>query len=102
LFFGWFGFNPGSALGIQGAFINLVSLAAVNTLLAGAAGGLSAMIYMWLFGPGKRPDPSMSVNGILAGWWRLLRPALLWNRGRGGYRLIGGVGLFGRLCPGKR
>lgn len=67
LFFGWFGFNPGSALGIQGAFINLVSLAAVNTLLAGAAGGISAMVYMWLFGPGKKPDPSMSVNGILAG-----------------------------------
>lgn len=67
LFFGWFGFNPGSALGIQGAFINLVSLAAVNTLLAGAAGGLSAMVYMWVFGPGKKPDPSMSVNGILAG-----------------------------------
>ncbi|GAB4417322.1 MAG: ammonium transporter [Anaerolineae bacterium] len=67
LFFGWFGFNPGSALGIQGAFINLVSLAAINTLLAGAAGGLSTMVYMWLFGPGKKPDPSMSVNGILAG-----------------------------------
>jgi Amt family ammonium transporter len=67
LFFGWFGFNPGSALGIQGAFINLVSLAAINTLLAGAAGGLSAMVYMWLFGPGKKPDPSMSVNGVLAG-----------------------------------
>ncbi len=67
LFFGWFGFNPGSSLGIQGAFINLVSLAAVNTLLAGAAGGLSAMVYMWVFGPGKKPDPSMSVNGLLAG-----------------------------------
>lgn len=67
LFFGWFGFNPGSALGIQGAFINLVSLAAINTLLAGAAGGISAMVYMWFFGPGKKPDPSMSVNGVLAG-----------------------------------
>lgn len=67
LFFGWFGFNPGSALGIQGAFMNLVVLAAVNTLLAGAAGGMSAMFYMWWFGPAKKPDPSMSVNGILAG-----------------------------------
>lgn len=67
LFFGWFGFNPGSALGIQGAFMNLVVLAAVNTLLAGAAGGISAMFYMWWFGPAKKPDPSMSVNGILAG-----------------------------------
>jgi Amt family ammonium transporter len=67
LFFGWFGFNPGSALGIQGAFINLVALAAINTLLAGAAGGVSAMTYMWLVGPSKKPDPGMSVNGVLAG-----------------------------------
>lgn len=67
LFFGWFGFNPGSALGIQGIFMNLVALAAVNTLLAGAAGGMSAMFYMWWFGPAKKPDPSMSVNGVLAG-----------------------------------
>ena len=34
LFFGWFGFNPGSALGIQGAFINLVSLVAITVSLA--------------------------------------------------------------------
>jgi Amt family ammonium transporter len=74
LFFGWFGFNPGSALGIQGAFINLVALAAVNTLLAGAAGGISAMTYMWLFGPSKKPDPGMSVNGILAGLVAITAP----------------------------
>lgn len=74
LFFGWFGFNPGSALGIQGIFINLVALAAVNTLLAGAAGGISAMTYMWLFGPVKKPDPSMSVNGILAGLVAITAP----------------------------
>ena len=67
LFFGWFGFNPGSALGIQGGLINLVALAAVNTLLAGAAGGMTAMLYMWLLGNAKKPDPSMSVNGVLAG-----------------------------------
>lgn len=74
LFFGWFGFNPGSALGIQGIFINLVSLAAVNTLLAGAAGGITAMTYMWLFGPVKKPDPSMSVNGVLAGLVAITAP----------------------------
>jgi Amt family ammonium transporter len=67
LFFGWFGFNPGSALGIQGPLINLVALAAVNTLLAGAAGGMSAMTYMWLFSKAKKPDPGMAVNGLLAG-----------------------------------
>ena len=67
LFFGWFGFNPGSSLGIQGALINLVAIATINTLLAGAAGGLSAMTYMWVFGSAKKPDPSMAVNGLLAG-----------------------------------
>jgi Amt family ammonium transporter len=74
LFFGWFGFNPGSALGIQGAFINLVALAAINTLLAGAAGGVTAMTYMWLFGPSKKPDPGMSVNGVLAGLVAITAP----------------------------
>ncbi|MBE2222497.1 MAG: ammonium transporter [Anaerolineae bacterium] len=67
LFFGWFGFNPGSSLGIQGSLINLVALAVVNTLLAGAAGGFTAMLFMWLTGPAKKPDASMSVNGVLAG-----------------------------------
>ena len=82
LFFGWFGFNPGSSLGIHlnladGASfpaINLVALAAVNTLLAGSAGGISAMTYMWLFGPTKKPDPGMSVNGLLAGLVAITAP----------------------------
>ncbi len=62
LFFGWFGFNPGSSLGFVGAFRNLAVIAAVNTLLAGAAGGVSAMAYMWLVGSSKKPDPGMSVK----------------------------------------
>jgi Amt family ammonium transporter len=74
LFFGWFGFNAGSALGISGTFINLVAIAALNTMLAGAAGGLSAMTYMWLTGPAKKPDPSMSVNGVLAGLVAITAP----------------------------
>ncbi|MGL4650774.1 MAG: ammonium transporter, partial [Caldilineaceae bacterium] len=67
LFFGWFGFNASSSLGFTGAFRNLAILAAVNTLLAGAAGGAVAMFYMWWIGPSKKPDPAMSVNGVLAG-----------------------------------
>jgi ammonia channel protein AmtB len=61
-----FGFNPGSSLGFTGGLRNLAILAAVNTLLAGAAGGMSAMFYMWWFSKAKKPDPSMSVNGVLA------------------------------------
>ena len=67
LFFGWFGFNPGSSLGFTGAFGALAANAAANTLVAGAFGGIFAMCYMWFVSPGKKPDPSMSVNGMLAG-----------------------------------
>jgi Amt family ammonium transporter len=74
LFFGWFGFNPGSSLGFLGGFRNLAVIAAVNTLLAGAAGGCSAMTYMWLFGPNKKPDAGMSVNGLLAGLVAITAP----------------------------
>ena len=74
LFFGWFGFNPGSSLGFLGGFRNLAVIAAINTLLAGAAGGVSAMTYMWLFGPTKKPDAGMSVNGILAGLVAITAP----------------------------
>ncbi|MFN8433680.1 MAG: ammonium transporter [Anaerolineales bacterium] len=74
LFFGWFGFNPGSSLGFLGGFRNLAVIAAVNTLLAGAAGGISAMSYMWLLGPTKKPDAGMSVNGILAGLVAITAP----------------------------
>lgn len=75
LFFGWLGFNPGSSLGFFGAFKNLSVMAAANTLLAGAAGGVSAMIYMWLVGPTKKPDPGASVNGILAGLVAVTAPS---------------------------
>jgi len=74
LFFGWFGFNPGSSLGFVGGFRNLAVVAAINTLLAGAAGGCSAMTYMWLFGPAKKPDAGMSVNGLLAGLVAITAP----------------------------
>jgi ammonium transporter, Amt family len=74
LFFGWFGFNPGSSLSFSGAGRNLAILASVNTLMAGAAGGMSAMFYMWFFGPTKKPDPAFSVNGILAGLVAITAP----------------------------
>ena len=74
LFFGWFGFNPGSSLGFTGALHNLATIAAVNTLMAGAAGGCAAMLYMWVISPAKKPDAGMSVNGILAGLVAITAP----------------------------
>ena len=61
LFFGWFGFNPGSTL----LAIDGVSHIAVTTTLAGAAGGVAALICTWI-GFGK-PELSMTLNGVLAG-----------------------------------
>ncbi|HET6486680.1 MAG TPA: ammonium transporter [Spirochaetia bacterium] len=79
LFFGWFGFNPGSSLAFVGGGQNLASNAAVNTLLAGGAGGVSAMLYMWWFGPTKKPDPGLSVNGVLAGLVAITSPCAFVN-----------------------
>ena len=74
LFFGWFGFNPGSSLGFMGIFRVLAVNAAINTLIAGAMGGIAAMLYMWVISPVKKPDPSMSVNGVLAGLVAITAP----------------------------
>ncbi|NJB68227.1 Amt family ammonium transporter [Desulfobaculum xiamenense] len=61
LWFGWFGFNPGSTTVADGT----IGYIAVNTSLAGAAGALGAMITAWTrYG---HPDPSMTLNGALAG-----------------------------------
>jgi Amt family ammonium transporter len=69
LAFGWFGFNPGSTL--AGTDLR-ISVIAVNTMLASAAGAFSAMIYMWVkYG---KPDPTMCVNGLLAGLVAITAP----------------------------
>jgi len=61
LWFGWFGFNPGSTT----AAITDIAMIAVNTNLAAAAGSVSAMAVSWkLYG---KPDLGMSLNGALAG-----------------------------------
>ena len=62
LWIGWFGFNPGSQLG---ADFPIVSDVAVTTVLAGAAGAMTAMIYTWA--RHKKPDVSMTGNGALPG-----------------------------------
>ncbi len=62
LWFGWFGFNPGSSLSGMAPEIGLI---AVNTNLAAAAGALVVMLITWIrFG---KPDVSLTLNGALAG-----------------------------------
>ncbi|NND14590.1 MAG: ammonium transporter [Acidimicrobiia bacterium] len=61
LWFGWFGFNPGSELAADG----VVMRAGVTTLLSGAAGGLAAGAVIWI--RTKKMDVAMAGNGVLAG-----------------------------------
>jgi ammonium transporter, Amt family len=66
LWFGWFGFNPGSQLAASGTDnANAISLIFVTTNLAAAGGVFSALITGWLrFG---KPSLSLTLNGALAG-----------------------------------
>lgn len=62
LWFGWFGFNPGSTL--SGMDISIAHIA-VTTNLSGAAGAVLAMTFSWVrYG---KPDVSLTLNGALAG-----------------------------------
>jgi len=74
LAFGWFGFNPGSTL--AGTDLR-ISVVATNTMMAGTAGALVAMIIVWMkFG---KPDPGMMVNGMLAGLVAITAPCAFVN-----------------------
>ncbi len=63
LWFGWYGFNPGStlsAMDFQG-----IGRVAANTTLAACAAGLAAMFFA--FPKTKKWDLGFTVNGFLAG-----------------------------------
>ena len=61
LWFGWFGFNPGSEAAADGAIGHI----AMTTNLAAASGAVITMIVTWF--KYKKPDVSMTLNGALAG-----------------------------------
>ncbi|MFM8434785.1 MAG: ammonium transporter [Planctomycetia bacterium] len=65
LWFGWFGFNPGSTFGVAADGGALAAQVAVNTNIAAAAATLTATLTAWLL-LGK-PDIGMTLNGCLAG-----------------------------------
>ena len=65
LWFGWFGFNPGSTLGIvSGDRLGYFAYVALTTNLAAAAGALGGVVASWLVI--KKPDLSMMLNGVVA------------------------------------
>ncbi len=68
LFVGWFGFNPGSELAAD----EYVMMIAVRTLVAGSAGAVVAMLAVWAMD--KKPDVSMTANGLLAGLVSITAP----------------------------
>lgn len=66
LWFGWFGFNPGSQLAAAGEG-NRTAIAHIflTTNLAACAGGFTSLIVAWL--KYKKPSLSLTLNGVLAG-----------------------------------
>ncbi len=82
LWFGWFGFNPGSTTAGNG----MAGYISVTTNLAGAAGAIVALIASWVII--KKPDISMTLNGALAGLVAITAPC-------------DGVSPFGAICIGS-
>jgi len=74
LFFCWFSFNSGSTLNASDFRLAVV---ATNTMIAGAVGGTAAMFFMWI--KYKKPDPSMTANGALAGLVAITAPCAFVN-----------------------
>ncbi len=65
LWFGWFGFNPGSTLSVDFGGFGYFAYVALTTNLAAAAGAIGGILVSWIVL--KKPDISMMLNGVLAG-----------------------------------
>jgi Amt family ammonium transporter len=90
LWFGWFGFNPGSTLSLSDP--TQVGRIAINTNLAAAAGAIAGMFTAWAkFG---KPDLALTLNGALAGLVAITAPCSVVTPGSAIY--IGAIA--GILC----
>jgi len=85
LAFGWFGFNSGSTL--SGTDLR-ISVIAVNTMIASATGATASVLYMWLYRT-KKPDPTMMLNGMLAGLVAITAPCAFVS--------VGGAAIIGLI-----
>lgn len=72
LWFGWFGFNPGSTMGLVADMGEAAAEVAVTTNTAAAAATLSATAVAWL--KLGKPDLGMTLNGCLAGLVAITAP----------------------------
>jgi Amt family ammonium transporter len=95
LFFGWFGFNGASTgiatVGEGGIWSGLnIARVCVTTTLAAAAGAIGAMVFSWAWF--KKPDASMTLNGLLAGLVAITAPCAVVSPGAAiVIGLIGGI-----------
>jgi ammonium transporter, Amt family len=85
LWFGWYGFNPGSTLSAMD--FEGIGRVAANTTLAACAGGLIAMAVAYSMS--KKWDLSFTVNGFLAGLVAITCPCY-WVSPTGAI-LLGGI-----------
>lgn len=69
LWFGWFGFNPGSTMTADPMAISHV---AITTNMAAAAAIMSSTILSWILL--RKPDLGMTLNGCLAGLVAITAP----------------------------
>ncbi len=70
LWFGWYGFNPGSTLSAMD--FEGIGRVAANTTLAAAAGGLVAVFFV--YPRSKKWDVGMAINGFLGGLVAITAP----------------------------
>jgi ammonium transporter, Amt family len=72
LWFGWYGFNPGSTLALSGGFAAIAAKVAVNTTLAAGAGAV-ATVFLSKMRTGYY-DVGLVLNGTLAGLVAITAP----------------------------
>ena len=72
LWFGWYGFNPGSTLGLTGGFAALAAKVAVNTTLAAGAGAVGCAFISRM--RTKNYDMGLTLNGALGGLVAITAP----------------------------
>ena len=75
LWFGWFGFNPGSTM----AAVPEIAHVATTTVLAGGAGVIGAIVIAWIIF--KKPDVSMGINGVVGGLVAITAPTAFVSAG---------------------